>query len=304
MSADSSALAALDEQLKLILPEDYEDCYEDMQPAPMGAAALRFGPDGKAAWNEMWATFCDLAMAGGPPHKGTLLQPAPRRAIDAQPDRHAAVVGEICRGIGMVTDLLAYPSPVPGWVRVSCDSVGMAGWLVRAIVMENVSAHIDGDALDVPAGPDYRLEKEIKNVVTVMAKTCHYWTGHMGRVKRRAISALFAAQATDAPLLQAEPGDSIQAGAEGQRARVADAIGTHTSLRVSPIRYAGWIGVECPTVTAAVWMMRALIVQNLVARRENTVLFLPLNHALDPHGQRIASALTTVHRLAQARGVL
>ena len=30
----------------------------------------------------------------------------------------------------------------------------------------------------VPAGPDFALEHEIKNVVTVVAKTVHYWTEH------------------------------------------------------------------------------------------------------------------------------
>jgi sirohydrochlorin cobaltochelatase len=29
-----------------------------------------------------------------------------------------------------------------------------------------------------PAGPDFRMEREIKNVVTVVAKTNHYWQEH------------------------------------------------------------------------------------------------------------------------------
>jgi sirohydrochlorin cobaltochelatase len=294
-------LADLEATLKLILPEEYQDCYDDVQPTPMGSAALRFGPDGRVAWNELWATFCDLAMAGGPPHKGRLLQPATRAAIDAQPDRHAAVIGEICRGIGMVTDLLAFPSPEPGWVRVSCDSVGMAGWLVRAIVMENVAASMDGDALDLPAGPDYRLEKEIKNVVTVMAKTCHYWAGHMGRSQQRAVSALFAAQAQESPLLQP---DWFEADDEDYRIRVTAALRNASPLPVSPLRYQGWIGVECPRVQSAIWMMRALVVENLVARREETVLFVPLNRSHDPQGDRVANALTRVHHLAAERGVV
>ena len=58
----------------------------------------------------MWDTFCDLAMAGGPPHKGRLLEPASPAAIDAQPDRYAAVVEEIARGIRMVSGLDAEPA--------------------------------------------------------------------------------------------------------------------------------------------------------------------------------------------------
>jgi sirohydrochlorin cobaltochelatase len=31
----------------------------------------------------------------------------------------------------------------------------------------------------LPAGPQFRLEAEIKNVVTAVAKTYHYWKEHM-----------------------------------------------------------------------------------------------------------------------------
>lgn len=297
------ALADLDDKLRLILPEEYQDCYEDVQPTPMGSAALQFGPDGKVAWNQLWATFCDLAMAGGPPHKGTLLQPPRREALGAQPDTHAAVVGEICRGVGMVTDLLAYPSPIPGWVRVSCDNAGMAGWLVRAIVMENVAAHADSDALDVPAAPDYRLEKEIKNVVTVIAKTCHYWAGHMPRAQQRAITSLFAAQAASAPLLQPEWSAEDSTADDDHRRLIRDTL-EHALLPVAALQYPGWIGIECASVPSAIWMMRALVLQNLVARREGTVLFVPLNRVLDARGDRIVNALMHVHHLAKARGIV
>ena len=77
----------------------------------------------------------------------------------------------------------------------------MAGWLLRAIVMENVSARTEGLTLALPAGPDYRLEKEIKNVVTVIAKTCHYWIGHMWLPQRRKIAALLAAMTAESPLV-------------------------------------------------------------------------------------------------------
>jgi hypothetical protein len=30
-----------------------------------------------------------------------------------------------------------------------------------------------------PAGPNFRLEKEIKNVITVVAKTTHHWKAHI-----------------------------------------------------------------------------------------------------------------------------
>src|SRR5688572_32953575 len=175
------ALAALDVRLRILLPEEYQDSYEDVQPVSMGSAGLKYGTDGKVAWNDMWATFCDLAMAGGPPHKGTFLEPGARAAIEAQGEPYQQVMDEVRRGIELVTEMPADPSPHAGWVRVECYSTEMAGGLLRAIVMENVAAHADGVMLDLPVAPHFRVEKEIKNVITVIAKTCHYWLGHMPR---------------------------------------------------------------------------------------------------------------------------
>jgi hypothetical protein len=302
---DRRALEALEVRLRAILPEEYQDSYEDVQPVPMGSAGLKYDSDGRVAWNEIWATFCDLAMAGGPPHRGALLEPASGAEIDAQSDRYQQVVNEICRGVTLVTELATVPAPAPGWVRVSCLSEGMAGWLARAIVMENVSAHCEGDALDLPAGPEYRLEKEIKNVVTVVAKTCHYWTGHMWRAQQRFIGDLFARMATESPLIEPAPVDGARP-ADCQRvaARIGEIIQRETGLRRSSHRYANWIGVECRDVRAAVWMMRTMVVSNVLSRREGTVLFVPVNPGLDPDGGIVVRAFVRVHGFAGARGLL
>jgi sirohydrochlorin cobaltochelatase len=304
--ADRRALDALDLRLKTILPKAYQDSYEQLQPVPMGSAALKYGSDGKVAWNEVWTTFCDLAMAGGPPHKGALLAPAQPDRIDAEPDRYADVVEEICRGITMATELQAKRSPRAGWVRVVCYSETMAEWLLRAIVMENVAARAEGMTVDLPAAPDFRLEKEIKNVITVIAKTSHYWLGHMPRGQRGAIADLFAEMAKAWPLI--EPGSlGVRALADADdptAAAVAEQIHRQTGLRGSGHRYAGWLGLECPTVRAAVWMMRALVVSNVLSRREGTTLFVPLNPATDPGGQTVVRTVTRVHGFATARQVV
>ena len=200
--ADRMALEELDARLKTLLPEEYQDSYESMEPVPMRSAGLKYGPDGKVAWNEIWGSFCDLAMAGGPPHKGALLEAGRAEDIDAEPERHTEVAEEICRGVMMTTLLDTNVSPVPGWVRVSCLSEAMAGWLLRAIVMENVAARAEGTALDLPAAPRFRLEKEIKNVITVIAKTSHYWLEHMPRGQQRGIASLFARLASESPLVE------------------------------------------------------------------------------------------------------
>jgi hypothetical protein len=297
-STDQAAYEALELRLKTILPEEYQDCYDDVQPVSMGSAGLKYGRDGKVAWNDIWATFCDLAMAGGPPHKGALLESGSRAAIDAEPDRYRQVVDEICRGVTMVTDLVAEPSPVPGWVRVDCETSGMAEWLVRAIVMENISARCEGAFLDLPAGPGYRIEKEIKNVITVIAKTCHYWLEHMWATQRRDIANLFATMAAQSPLVQ--PAYS----SFDRHQTMGEAIERATGLHPSNHRCVGWLGLECPNVRAAVWMMRALVAGNVLARREETTLFVPVNPASDPDGGAVVKSVIRIHGFASARGIL
>ena len=112
----------LEARLKTLLPEEYQDSYEDVQPVPMGSAGLKYGRDGRVAWNEIWGSFCDLAMAGGPPHRGTLLEPATKADIKLDRDRYEEVVDELCRGVEMVTGLAAEPSLISGWIDVDCPS--------------------------------------------------------------------------------------------------------------------------------------------------------------------------------------
>ena len=270
---DRRELEELDMRLRVLLPETYQDSYESLEPTPMRSAGLKYGPDGKVAWDQIWGSFCDLAMAGGPPHKGMLLEPGLPDGIHAEPARYQEVVAEICRGITLASELPAQPSPHPGWVSVDCYSETMASWLLRAIVMENVAARSNGRALLLPAAPDFRLDKEIKNVVTVIAKTTHYWMGHMSRAQKSAIADLFAKLSASSPLI--EPADRD-----------------------------GWRDVECPSVTAAVWLMRAMVVNNVLARRQETILFVPDNPASDPHGVIVTRTVMLTHRLAAVRGML
>jgi sirohydrochlorin cobaltochelatase len=302
---DVSFGEVLDERLRIILPPEYQDTYDEVQPVSMGSAGLKYGVDGQVAWDAMWGSFCDLAMAGGPPHKGTFLEPGSPADIDAHPQEYSWVTAEICRGVGLVSGLAARPSMVDGWVRVATLSDGMAGWLLRAIVMENVAARIEGTLLDLPAAPGFRLGKEIKNVVTVIAKTSHYWLGHMPRGQQRAIANLFASLAPASPLLA--PAFSTGAGVDIEPEAVGglvERIGREAGLQRSTDDYAEWLGFDCPTVRAAIWMMRALVVSNVLSRREGTTLFVPLNPATDPDGDLAATALIRVHRIAAARGVV
>ncbi|MEQ1896726.1 MAG: hypothetical protein ABL971_04975 [Vicinamibacterales bacterium] len=277
----------LDTRLRTLLPPLYQDSYEDVQPVSMGSAGLKYGPDGRVAWDEIWQTFCDLALAGGPPHRGTLLEAATPAEVARNPAAHASVVAEICRGLRMVTGLRAAESPHPGWVRVACVRESMASWLLRAIVTENISARQEGSWLDLPAGPDYRIEKEIKNVITAMAKTCHFWSGHIPPDQRERIANLFVDLALDTPLLVPS---TEEYGGSGDG--VAEAIARHTALTPSLLRHRGWLGLDCGLVSRAVWLMRALVTDNVLARREGTVLFVPINPRQDPDGRTVIAAVT------------
>lgn len=165
-------------ELDGLLPPRYQGgvC---VSPAPMSAADLVYDAAGQVAWDAIWGDFCDLALAGGPPHRGTLLEPATPESVAADPDGYERVLAELARGIRMITGLPVVASAAPGWIGVRCAGEDMALWLLRAIVVENVSVRREGEVLYLPAGPGFRLEHEIKNVITVVAKTHHYWTEHL-----------------------------------------------------------------------------------------------------------------------------
>ena len=306
IAEDSAVFAELERRLKTLLPEEYQERYEEVQPVPMGSAGVRYGPDGRVAWDQMWGSFCDLAMAGGPPHKGTLLLPGAHDDIVANQDRYDAVVAEICRGVSMVTELAATPSPSPGWVRIECLTRGMAAWLLRAISMENVAVRVvDSVFLELPAGPGYRELKEIRNVITVMAKTAHYWLGHMPIVQRQSVADLIAGMNEESPLVEPvyTADDRGEAAVQTLSLRVGSRIEKETGLRSSADHNRTWLGIHCPSVRTAVWMMRMMVTVNVLSRREGSVLLVPINPLIDPDGDIVVGSLALVHRLALARGV-
>jgi sirohydrochlorin cobaltochelatase len=167
-----------------ILPPQYQ-LNTAVSAAPMGAAALVYDADGKVAWDEIWQGFCDLALAGGPSHRGTLLEPVSPDTATADPQAYEKVLAELERGIHMVTGLPVIQSTTPGWIGLECDSDDMAIWLLRAIVVENISVRREGKTLFFPAASHFRLEKEIKNIITVIAKTTHYWHEHAQALSAR-----------------------------------------------------------------------------------------------------------------------
>jgi len=149
---------------------------DPIRSAPMPSAPLKYRSNGEVAWGEMWDSYCILALDGGPPHRGQMLQ-APANP-DSQSQGYRYAVQEIIRGIREVSGLPAEAAQ-PGWLKIECNSLSMAQWLAEAINEENVEARSEGPYLLLPVGDDFTLKGEIKNVVTSVAKTTHYWAEHV-----------------------------------------------------------------------------------------------------------------------------
>jgi len=172
-------LIELDRRVDAMLPPEYQGRMDDVRPQSMGSAPIPSDGFGQVPWDEIWTSFCDLAMAGGPPHRGRLLEAVPQEDVRKDLVAYEHVVQEIRRGIEMVTGLKTEPSETLGWVGILCDDEGMCTWLMRAILVENVMVRREGRVLYLPAGPEFRVKKEIKNVITCVAKTVHYWRAHL-----------------------------------------------------------------------------------------------------------------------------
>lgn len=143
---------------------------------PMASAPMRYADDGRVAWGDMWDSFCALASSGGPAHRPTMLEPD--TASDPADPAYQSVIAELTRGIALVSGLSAV-ADAPGWVRIACPDSAMAAWLAEQGVQENVRMRADGATLLVPAGAGFTVKGEIKNVITVVAKTTHYWQDHI-----------------------------------------------------------------------------------------------------------------------------
>jgi hypothetical protein len=153
---------------------------EGMEPkavsnAPMSAAPFVYLEDGRPDWGAMWQGFCELALYGGPPHRGAD-NPV---EVSAEPiEAGSNVLGEIRRGIWETTGLFSELGPA-GWLAVTCHNKRMAAWMCAAIILENVDARCEDEILYVPAGANFGLKNQIKSVVTVTAKVNHYWQAHI-----------------------------------------------------------------------------------------------------------------------------
>src|SRR4029453_13594315 len=119
---------------------------------------------------------------GGPPRRGAASAlRAPDRAGGAISPPPSPILAELQRGILETTGLPAEAGDA-GWIAVVCESRRMAACLGAAIIVENVDARVGVGRRLVPAGADFVLEDQVRSVITVVAKTHHYWREHLGRL--------------------------------------------------------------------------------------------------------------------------
>jgi hypothetical protein len=165
-----------------------------------------------------------------------------------------------------------------------------------------VAARQQGKVLLLPAGPRFRVEKEIKNAVTAAAKTCHHWTSHMSADEQAAAACVFAEQAAATELLEPVSAEFVRARPVAYQSAVersARNIQETTAWPVAVGSAVGWLDVTCPDVAAAVWLLRATIVENVLTRREENRLCLPVSLGCvgNAGSGRVVGRFAGAHRL-------
>ena len=296
-------LEALEVRLRVLLPEEYQDSYETCEPKPMGSAGLKYGADGQVAWDEMWGASaiwrwpagrrtrarCSSRLARGDRRASRSLRRGRRRDLPRHHDGDRSPRASVAD---------------PGWVRVTCFSDAMAG--VAA------ARHRDGERVGARAAarpsicrprPASGSKRRSRTSSPSSPRPATTGSGHMPREQQRAIADLFAAHgggvATHRSGRRREDGARASA-PEG----LSRAIERETGWKAAHHQYRGWLGVECSTVKAAIWMMRMMVASNVLSRREGTVLFLPVNDVSDAGGEIVTRLLTRVHRFAAARSIV
>jgi hypothetical protein len=285
-------------RIRGLLPLAYHSCLETISPTSMGSVGLKYDKEGRVAWDEIWTTFCDLAMAGGPPHRGKFLAPTNPADVSKDLEKSKAIASEIMRGIQLTTGMKASIDDEINSVLLECESETMGAWMHRAIVAENVFADHLGNVVRLPSGPDFRIEKEIKNVIVCVAKTWHYWDGHMSENEKAKAGKVM----NDAPLIIPPQVSNNEITTEAYAKAVIKTLETvGAALKFegkSSVEY-GWVGFECPDEKSAAWMVRAIIACNILARREIATLLLPvfIAHSSDYPLTRMLDFLTAIRNV-------
>jgi sirohydrochlorin cobaltochelatase len=90
----AAELAALDSRVNALLPSRYQHCYASVSPTSMGSAGLKYGKDGRVAWDQIWTTFCEAIFWSRSPRQRS-------RPILGDPARSSRRLSErsVCRRV-------------------------------------------------------------------------------------------------------------------------------------------------------------------------------------------------------------
>ncbi len=132
----------------------------------------------------MWDSYCALALDGGPAHRPTLLdfsaEVESAEAYDFYTEMDVA--REIVRGIYEVSGRESVHG-MPHTIMVFCRTSEEAIWMVGAMTAEGVGCRRFSElAIELPVRAEWTVEKEVKNVITAVAKCTHYWDQHVALV--------------------------------------------------------------------------------------------------------------------------
>ena len=117
-----------------------------------------------------------LALDGGPPHRGTMLY-APSAIADLTDPRYDDVVFEIQRGIQAVSGLFAEAAePMDRHGNRPRRICPLAGHRHRRRKRRGTPRRHESTAA---VRPGFHHQGEIKNVITAVAKTTHYYGEHV-----------------------------------------------------------------------------------------------------------------------------
>jgi hypothetical protein len=76
-----------------------------------------------------------------------------------------------------------------------------------------------------------------------------------------------------------------------------------TGLRCYLRDESDWLGLKVHDLKPAIWLMRALVVGNVLARREDDVVFAAENPIADPCGEAPAERIRIAYRHGVARNI-
>ena len=157
------------------LPGDADEWQvEFVAPLSLAAAAMSSADflykDDAPDWSAMWTGLASLPSTRPPPRERT------HRCVTAAPATKASTTSpkreRHLRNHGL-----------SGTLRTRLDRRDMGSRKLRAWrrnnLLENVEAKFDEERLIVPAHESFTLKNEVKSVITVLAKTHHYWQAHV-----------------------------------------------------------------------------------------------------------------------------